>query len=437
MPYLLASIHLCVCLFFIFKYIKTPTPVFQYMGLLSVFSLGYYVLPFISMEWSGLSRYVESDIVSAQLIHLIFFISLIFGVFSSLYYVRLTANNFSFQAPTIDNFISKNMGIVFWVCWSLYLIYFFTAEHTSYSSSSFEDFFHKRSPLYSVIAFFSRYAQAAMVIILAFNISRGLNRQVYLQILAFVFTILLLMGVGQRLALITPLIMFFVSLGLFGNAKTANKVIVFTIILLFIISPFAVYLRGAQSGEFDAVAKFSEYKAKDSGIEGSVKSIVQRGDLLLNTIHLKKFIDQDHYVGSEYYYSILVAPMPKVIYPTKPYLLSDDGTIWGEISVLAWRLMIGETTGSLTAFGGITAYRQGGWFALVVDGLFAGFLSVFFITYLSQGGPFGKMVYIILFVSICVKKVPPSFFESLTTFLPFVPILIVAKYLPMFFKRER
>ncbi len=99
----------------------------------------------------------------------------------------------------------------------------------------------------------------------------------------------------------------------------------------------------------------------------SFESILGRSDLISVTVYMKDYIDNVGYVGWEYYYSVLVSPVPRFLYPDKPYVLSSNGRLDGEISALAWKEIMGGL-GSLTAFGGLTAYREGGWLGVVLDG---------------------------------------------------------------------
>jgi hypothetical protein len=343
-----------------------------------------------------------------------------------------------YEVKFLDDFLLNSSLIMFWFSWFFYMVYFFSTDHTSYSSESFEDFFHERSPLYSLISMVGTYAQASMVVCFAYNLTFRRDKSIHLQAIAFIITIVLLLSLGQRLALITPLIMFFISLSMFGQGKLANKIVVFTILLLILVSPFAVSLRGMQegvSGKMNSISSASDFEHSGGVINDSIKSIIERADILNNTVYLKEYIDYYGYVGSKYYTSVLVAPIPKIIYPNKPYLMSDDGTLWGDISVLAWRIKLGESTGSLTAFGGITAYRQAGWIGILLDGLLCGALASFLIMYLSNGGMVGKIFFTLIFISMSIKRVPPSFLELLSSFLPLVVILVFGKFCNLFGRR--
>jgi hypothetical protein len=116
--------------------------------------------------------------------------------------------------------------------------------------------------------------------------------------------------------------------------------------------------------------------------------------------------------------------VPRFLYPGKPYILSANGKIDGEISVLAWRVMVGGL-GSLSAFGGLTAYREGGWAAILVDGLADGAFFFVIARWLGGGGWVARILYANFFVMFVVGKAPSDFFESLTAFLGQVPVMIV------------
>ncbi|WJH39662.1 hypothetical protein N7E02_23310 [Aliirhizobium terrae] len=138
---------------------------------------------------------------------------------------------------------------------------------------------------------------------------------------------------------------------------------------------------------------------------------------------MKRYIDITPVPGPIYYASVFLIPIPKILIPEKPYLLSVDGTFGGELSNWAWKVLNGGT-GSLTAFGGVYAYREGGWLWIGVNGLATGMFFAFLARWLGAGGTAGRFFYALLFVALAVAKVPPSFFEALAAFLGIFPFIV-------------
>ena len=89
------------------------------------------------------------------------------------------------------------------------------------------------------------------------------------------------------------------------------------------------------------------------------------------------------------------------------------------------RTLHSNSTGSLSAFGGIVAYRELGWPGVPINGFLTGLLFIFVARWLGQGGLLPATYYIALFVNLAVTKVPPSFWEALLGVMPLLPALFV------------
>ena len=83
------------------------------------------------------------------------------------------------------------------------------------------------------------------------------------------------------------------------------------------------------------------------------------------------------------------------------------------------------------------AYREARWFGVVLNGFSTGLLFVFFSRWLGGGGYFAKVLYGALFVTLAVKKVPPSFFEAMAEFMGLLPFIILASILASLLSRKR
>ena len=141
----------------------------------------------------------------------------------------------------------------------------------------------------------------------------------------------------------------------------------------------------------------------------------------------------DHY---QYYSSILGSFLPRIIVGEKSQVLSDNGKLSGETSVLAWNIIIGKDIGSLSAFGAITAYREGGWLWVIVNGFLTGLMYVWVFSFFCKGGHLGKVLFISIFVSLCVKQVPPSFFYLIVFIKPTIIMAMVLFLINSNFKKK-
>jgi len=420
----IGSLYFAVCITLLVRMLSRGSLLSIHLGLLALFSIGYMIVPLLMKTESLLAPFDPETIAVALSIHFLYFLSLLLGFAC----VAAARNIRTFSAPRLDTLIDTHRGLLFCACFVIYVIYFFTNDLTSYSSDDFERFFHERSPYSALIAAVAGYAQALMAVTFALSAQRSSRLARLAMGAGFAVILVLLLSAGQRLAVLAPCIMLFVAFANFGQKRKAFKILAGSVAILLLLSPFAVYLREASTlatGKAKILEAASGFSYGDSTAGTALKSIAERADLLVNTIHLKTYIDHHDYVGPEYYYSVLISPVPRLLLGEKPYPVSSDGTIDGEISNLAWRIIVGWSTGSLTAFGAITAYRQGGWLVLIIDGLLAGALGAYLCRKLAGGGGVGGMFYVIILPIIAVKRVPASLMEALADILPMLPVFLL------------
>ena len=195
----------------------------------------------------------------------------------------------------------------------------------------------------------------------------------------------------------------------------SHRLLIYSCLFLIFLSPIIIYIRSTQ---FDLVNKevfnaLSTYSNDgDNILLTSLISITERADLLSVMVSLKQYIDNNGFANVLYYISAFSIYIPSFLLKDKLYPLSTDGTVYGEISSLAWSVAIGsDSTGSLTAFGAISAYREGGWIWVPINGFFTGILMSFLYQKFVRGDTLSKIIFAYFFINICVKMVPPSFFQ--------------------------
>ncbi len=423
MEFVIAALILILALVLVYRMVVTGRLEWCHLGILGVFAIGHFVLPIALKPLSNLADRTTDEIVPAVLIHGLFLTSVVGGVILAL---GTRTRVRSLQTPTLDLWLVRHRRKVFIVSTAVYLALFFSIAQTSYAAEDFTEFFTNRNPFLAALASMQSWALGTLGICTALEVRDG--RKVPARVMtATIFALVILaLPTAQRLAIITPMAVMLSALLVTGQKRRAMRSAGILVLVLVVVSPFAVYLRSARSqnrsGEVVSIGR--DFSYGDSQLTTMAQSLADRADLLGNTIPLKDYVDHQGFVGWRFYYSVLVSPIPRVLLGNKPYLLSADGTMWSEISVLSWSLRYGGI-GSLTAFGGITAYREGGWLIVALDGVLTGALFVFVARWLGRGGIVGMGTYVTLFPLLAIKRVPPSLFEALAELLPLLPIVAV------------
>lgn len=435
---LLALIYAATCLALIGAMVLRRSLLSVHFGVIALFSLGYYPLPVLGKAWTSLAQTSDEKIFSALLIHYLFLCSAL--VAATLASPRVGAIR-PLGFGVLDALVLRHSSLLALVAFGLYLGFVATTPRTSYASEAFDEFFEQKSNIRSILAAVSGFSSGLVSFLFALAARRGEKRA---QIVcgAMILTIVALaLPLGQRLAAIAPIMMLFAAMATLGQTGKAFRLLIGAVIFLLAVSPFAVHLRQTRrdvSGNFLSASQAAQnYRLDDNPLAQSLQSILDRSDLVFNTVVMKDEIERTGFVGWRYYYSVVVAPVPRFLYPEKPYVLSDNGAIDGEISVRAWRLAYG-TLGSLTAFGGLTAYSEGGWIGVVLDGLALGALFAVLARWLGQGGLLARVFYVNFFVILAVQKVPPAFFEALASILGLAPpilLLFIVSRLRIFVRR--
>ncbi len=392
----------------------------MFLATLALFSIGYYCLPIIFLDRSAL-RYLPLTEVSAVLaMALFYFVALLVGFVAMARRKRIIKGlNF----PLLDGVLYRNWWPSFAVSSIITIYYYSSRTLTFYDAGGVAAFNEQQSPLAGIIGFLASFAQAMVALHLAIAIK---DRNVIKSMVAaavLAVQLYLVVNAGQRLIFITPIVLAFAAMIVRRSYRTASIALVTAVVALLIVSPFAVALRSSSwNSQQDIAAKNFSYG--DDPVDTVLQSIVDRGDILLNMAALKAHVDRAGYVGPLYYTSVLVIPVPRAIYSQKPHVLSDTGDAQSEASILAWRLVVGPSDGSLTAFGSILAYREGGWIWMVINGLLTGGLFAFLLTTFSKGGVIGQTFFVMAFFNWAVRKAPPSLFEAGVDVMTYLPVII-------------
>lgn len=412
------------CLWAIFLMSKYDNGPFHFVGTLGVFSLGYYVLPVFFQEKSGLDKLDANRLVYTVIMFLVFFAAILIGNIIA----HVTARRpevFSMTMPWLDQQFMRHRKYLFFAGYVLWIGGFLKGPSTSYASENFDAFFLEQDATAGMLGALSGYALGIMAFVLA-SLLRERDRLGYLMIPLYLSCVVLQLSTAQRLSVITPIFTLVAALSVVGAGKVGNRLLVGGIGLLVLVSPLMVFLREFSSPSGGGTEKISAAASVFSfggGVfDELLTSIMQRADLLEVSTYLMDYVDAAGYVNGQYYLSVLLSLVPRVIIGNKPYVLSDDGTMYGSLSVIAWGLLQGSAVGSLSAFGAISAYWEGGWAWLPINGLLTGALYAVIYWVFGMGGPVARVIYCTMFVSACVKNVPPSFFELIAYIGIFVTV---------------
>lgn len=431
MHVLLAMIMIGLCLTVIGFAFARPHPVLLFLATLCTFALGYYGLPMLMIERSIMRYLPEAEIVAPIAMVLLFFMAMLVGVLAVM--ARSTGIR-GLEFPELDRLVARHWWVGM-ILSNAIVLYRNSSRLLTFYQAGVEAFLDQRTLLDGLIGFLIGLAQALSAI----YFTLALHKRDRVRIAAAGFAIALQLAsvatAGQRLVFITPLILVLAALVAQRRYRMAGTALGVAVGALLIISPFAVALRsGVWTGQQDVIAENFSYG--EDPVSTVLQSIVDRADILPNMVALKAHVDAYGTVGATYYLSVASIPIPRFFYPDKPYVLSDTGTIDGEASVLAWRLMVGPTIGSLSAFGPIIAYREGGWLWVPMNAFLNGALIAFLLTMFYRGGLVGQTFFVLGFQSWAVRKVPTSLMETMVDVMTYLPIMVALYILNRFLAGE-
>lgn len=418
---LLALFLIAVCLLAIWQAVRSPNPLHVYSAVVGLFSIAYYGVPTVLIERSTLRYLPENELIAMISMALIYLLAVLLGIsvfqarFKSVPGVRMRLIDHYIETHWWKGTIASNL-IVF--------LYSFNRVQTFYQTDSVENFIDSQSSLAGFLGFIILLIQGLTGVYLARAIAARDTRRIAVAAAGILIQTAMVITAGQRLIFITPALLVFAALVAQRSYREAGSALVIAVVALLAISPFAVALRyGAWNGTQDVVAESFTYG--ENPIDTMLQSIVDRADILETMTALKAHVDANGHVGPIYYYSVLVVPVPRFLYRSKPAILSGDGSRGGEASVLVWRLLMGPSLGSLTAFGSIVAYREGGWLWVPINGFLAGMMYSLLLTTFSRGGIVAHAFFGIAFFRWAVAKVSPSLMEMMVDVMTYLPVIAV------------
>lgn len=419
---LIGLLLIATCLGWVVWALRNPGPVALFMAVGAIFTIGYYGLPILLIERSTLRFLPAYELATTIGMSALYFVMLSIGVIIVMR--RKWGQKSEFAFGPLDRILEDHWWPVTIIANLACLYYLATASQTIYQFESYDAFVASRSVWSSIIAFFSTLLQAFTALNFVKAMQNGQKVRIAVAGAGVVAQLALSAMGAHRTLFIAPFLFVIASMVMLRQNRMAGITLLVAIAALLAYSPFAVMLRsGSWNGTQDVVAENFSYS--EDPIDEMLQSIVDRGDILQSNSILKAHTDANGVVGWQYYYSVLVLPVPRFLYPNKPFVLSDTGDMNGEASILAWHLAVSSAPGSLTAFGAIVAYREGGWIWLTINGLLNGMLMAYLLTLMSRGQYLSQAFYILGFFNWAVRKVPPSLMETMAVVMTYLPVIIV------------
>ncbi|WP_411846127.1 hypothetical protein AAFN60_00020 [Roseibacillus persicicus] len=424
-----AAVCLTLAAFLVFSF-RFPYPLNVVSLLLAFFGSGYYVVPLLMPKESGWKE-IPEDLKGAVLsLHFGYLVMFLCGmmVFSWID-GKKKIGRFSedtFSKWFLFRLIHQN-SLWFLGCALVLLAYFsVNGVGTSYESDDrYEYFTAGRGPIerLSVIV---PFVQGFVCYMIAGLFSQKKWRKFSIVLAVYVLISLISSFKGQRLAAIIPFVMLFVfSVRQIGLKKALPGLVAIGVFLV-IISPVAVFFREswANQDEKSVRDQLVVYLEDGPSDEGVFTTIGERADLYYVT-YLFLSEEELEFDRIRYVSSVLFAFLPREFRPNPHYPLSDDGSIYGETSVVAWFIERRNYSqvGSLTAFGGLYAFREGGWFWVPVNGFLCGAFGSFLCTCFARWGLMGSFFLGVFTLSFVVKYVPSSLFQLLVSLSQYMNVI--------------
>lgn len=387
------------------------------LWVLGLFSLGYFVFPLVFRDRSPL-RFVDDDIVvNVVFMALLFLAAVMVGATASRFVIAKKALVIGSRS-ILDRVLFDNARRTFLASLVGYYVYILNATLTVYQAGGVSAYSTSYGALDAIIAFVGNMSLAVMAIIFARTMDKRSPIGNLIVLLFYLSPIVILVGTAQRNAVLLPFVYLASAVALYGRARLAFKTAIGGVVLVGLLSPILVFFRESSSLNLgmsfsDAVSVFS---FGGDALEIVLMSLVDRADVLYNSVLILQNFDQVGFATSEYFYSVLWKFVPGVFFESKPMALSTTGGLDGHLSVIAWSLVKGDFLGSVTIFGAISAYREGGWSWMFVNGLLTGLLYTLLYRKLAGQEEWKRVFYVVIFPGLCVKSVPPSLFEMMTAF---------------------
>jgi hypothetical protein len=405
----------------------------------SVFGSAYYLLPLLFRNSTGLGNiddFILSEFIFYNMLYLVAFV------------IGISALKVNFKSNKrvsfyyLNTFISNNINIVFYGCLIINLVI-----DNFFGMSVYNDGVTEESvniPFKGLFSMISLVTQGLICVVLTISTnekSKGNKWKVFFFIVLIISQTLSI----QRLQTIRIIVVFsIISYSIFQNKKLLKRIFILLPIILVVTSPiytfmrYNIYLNNGNGFTSDfALEQTKVYMNGDSNMNDylsqGLEIVLERADLVATSISTLSYIENEDFNHAIYISSIFQQYIPGFLVNNKSYPMSDDGTPYGELSIISYGLKNGHgKLGSLTIFGAISALREGGVLWVPVNGFLSGLLIIFCIKKLSEFGYFGIVLISLLIFNSVIKKVPASLGDVIINLVIVFYLLLLASIVNKF-----
>jgi hypothetical protein len=433
----LTLVFTALCVWIIFDSIRGARADRLVSGVLGFFSIGYFILPLVFRERSPLETVDDRIVEKAVVMALLFLFSVQVGI--RIVDTPLCSSKNASQTIELsfwDKLLFVRPKMTFFFCLIVFLIYLSKMTLTVYQAGGVGNFISSYSSWNAIIAFLGNMANAIMAVILARELGNSQRVWKIAGLALYFVPLVILIATAQRNAVLLPFVYLAVAFSIFGHTKIAYRALLGGALLIVVASPFLVFFREMSTMDFGVTFLESAQLFSDdfNSFDIFIQSLVDRADVLFNMSIVIDNINRMGFAGGEYFASVPLKFIPGILFSDKPIALSNNGSIDGHLSVMIWQfLKDDDSLGSLTIFGAITAYREGGWVWMIVNGILTGSTMTYLFQILNKSSDWKKVLYVIIFPGLCVKSVPPSFFELITSLSGLLYVYIILLLLDIVF----
>ena len=399
----------------------------------SVFGSAYYVFPLIFRNLTGLKNIDEFILAEFTFYNVLYIGGFILGI--SALKVNFKSNK-QVSFHYLNTYISNNINVIFYGGLIINLII-----DNFFGMSAYNDGVNEESvniPFKGLFSMISIVTQGLICVALTISSnknSKGNKWKVFFFIVLLISQTLSI----QRLQTIRIIVVFsIISYSIFQNKKLLKRIFISLPIILIMVSPIFTFMRSVlylNSGDgftYDfALKQAKDYTKGDSNMEDYIfqglEIVLGRADLIATSISTLPYIEKEDFNHSIYISSIFQQYIPGFLISNKFYPMSDDGTPYGELSIISYGLKKGRgELGSLTIFGAITALREGGVLWVPINGFLSGLLIIFCIKRLREFGLLGIILLSVLIFNSVIKKVPASLGDLFINLVMIFYLLLLA-----------
>ena len=254
MHVVLALIFIGICTGLLALAVWRPGAITAFCAASALFSIGYYGLPMLLIERSTLRYLPEAEISATIGMALLFLLGMLAGIATQA--SRSVGSMSGFRLSHLDSLLEKHWWPGAIASNAIIIAYSALRTQTFYQVASVDDFIAGRSAFEGLLGFASTFAQAFSALYFVRALVQGNKLRIAVAGAAILIQIMLVMGAGQRLILITPVLLVMAAMVVSRNFRLVGATVGVGVAFLLVISPFTVAIRsGAWNNTQDLQAE--------------------------------------------------------------------------------------------------------------------------------------------------------------------------------------